>query len=54
MDSPDLNKYTCAEYRDEMRLLGLKRRLAREQLSEAERARIEAEIEKLEESTSLG
>ena len=45
-----MRKYTCGEYRLEMRLLGLKKRLETEtSLSEAERATIEAEIQRIEE-----
>lgn len=40
--------YTCSDYRQEMRLLGLKRRLEEAELSDEERARIEAEIRDLE------
>jgi hypothetical protein len=43
-------KYTCTEYRQEMILLGLSRRLNDPSLTEAERARIREEIERLEES----
>ena len=42
------NKYTCAEYREEMMLLGLKKRLNDKHISEAERWTITREIEKLE------
>lgn len=42
------NAYTCAEYREEMMLLGLKRRLANHNLTEEERQVILREIEKLE------
>ncbi|MBI5440125.1 MAG: hypothetical protein HY900_02820 [Deltaproteobacteria bacterium] len=54
MDAPDRTKYTCAEYREEMRLLGLKRRLQAEHLSDEERDRLEAEVASLEHSTRLG
>jgi len=40
--------YTCADYRTEMILVGLRERLKNEDLSEAEKALIEAEIRKLE------
>jgi hypothetical protein len=46
-------KYTCLEYREEMRLLGLKRRLDQEDLSEQERAAIMEEIQKLEASMEM-
>jgi hypothetical protein len=40
--------YTCAEYREEMTLLGLKRRLNDNNITEAEKQAICREIEKLE------
>lgn len=40
--------YTCLEYREEMTLLGLKRRLENPELSEAEKDWITKEIKKLE------
>jgi hypothetical protein len=43
-------RYTCNDYREEMILLGLKRRLCRENLSEEERKEILKEIEAIEES----
>ncbi len=39
---------TCADHRDRMRLLGLKRRLGAEGLSEAEREALRGEIRRLE------
>lgn len=47
-------KYTCAEYRVEMILLGLRNRLKDENLSEAERKRILEQIEVVEEEMELG
>jgi uncharacterized membrane protein len=41
-------KYTCSDYREEMTLLSLKRRLAREDLSEEEKRAIIEEIKRLE------
>lgn len=41
-------KYSCVDYRQEMILLGLKRRLAQEDLSEKERRAIIEEIKKME------
>jgi hypothetical protein len=41
-------KPTCNDYRREMMLLGLKRRLAQDDLSEAEKQAIEVEVKKLE------
>jgi hypothetical protein len=46
-------KYTCSEYRAEMMLLGLERRLQSENLSEKEKAEILAEIRKLKEEMGL-
>jgi hypothetical protein len=42
------NKYTCAEYREEMMLLGLKRRLNDKEITEEERRELCREIERLE------
>lgn len=42
------NQYTCAEYREEMMLLGLKRRLHDNNVDEEEKQAICREIEKLE------
>ncbi len=46
-------KYTCAEYRAEMILLGLRNRLKDENLNEAERNRILEQIEAAEEEMEL-
>ncbi len=40
--------YTCSDYREEMRLIGLKKRLHEESLSPTEKQVIEAEINELE------
>lgn len=45
---PPSSKYTCTEYRQEMILLGLKRRLADPALPEAEKRQIAAQIRDLE------
>jgi hypothetical protein len=45
---PQNTKYTCSDYRTEMRLLGLKKRLSDNDLSKSEQQAIEAEIRKLE------
>jgi len=50
---PQKNKYTCNDYREEMRLLGLKKRLSEENLSRAEKQAIEAEISRLEKALQL-
>ena len=47
------NKYTCSDYREEMRLVGLKKRLNEENLSQAEKQIIEVEIAKLEKALQL-
>ena len=41
-------RYTCSDYREEMILLGLKRRLDDPALSEEERRKIRQEIEAVE------
>jgi len=46
-------KYTCIDYRFEMRLLGLKRRLEKEDLTEEERAQIVQEIKELEKKMDM-
>ena len=45
-------KYTCVDYRSEMILVGLRRRLQENGLSEAEKEKIRAEIRALE--TEMG
>ena len=50
---PQNTKYTCSDYREEMRLIGLKKRLNEETLSSTEKQVIEAEINKLEETLQL-
>ena len=45
--------YTCSDYREEMRLLGLKKRLNENNLSKAEKQTIEAEIVKLERALQM-
>jgi hypothetical protein len=41
-------KYTCKDYRAEMTLVGLKRRLEQDNLTEKEKKDILAEVRKLE------
>jgi hypothetical protein len=41
-------RYTCREYREEMVLLGLRRRLEQEDLSDEERRRLRDRLERLE------
>lgn len=50
---PQKNKYTCSDYREEMRLIGLKKRLNEETLSQLDKQTIEAEIAKLEKALQL-
>ncbi|MGB5617310.1 MAG: hypothetical protein PVG81_08895 [Desulfobacterales bacterium] len=44
----DDSRYTCRQYREEMILLGLRKRLNAPELSDRERATIEREIRRLE------
>ncbi len=46
-------KYTCEDYRSEMQLVALKKRLQREDLSKDEKSRVIEEIKKLEEEMNL-
>jgi len=46
-------KYTCSDYREEMRLIGLRKRLSEAELSRAEKQLIEAEIARLEKALQL-
>jgi hypothetical protein len=46
-------KPTCNDYRQEMMLLGLRRRLAEEDLSDSEKQVIQAEIQELEKEMQL-
>jgi hypothetical protein len=45
---PDKSPYTCRQYRDEMILLGLRKRLSDQALTEDERQALEKEILYLE------
>ena len=45
--------YTCTEYREEMILLGLKRRLANQALSDAEKKELMKEIKQLEKQMGM-
>ena len=47
------NKYTCNDYREEMRLIGLRKRLNENDLNPTERQLIEAEIARLEKALQL-
>ena len=46
--------YGCADYREEMRLMGLMRRIETPGLTEDERARLKTEIKFLEEKMGIG
>ena len=47
------NKYTCHEYREEMQLLGLQRRLHDKDISEEERQHLKERIKDLEVSMGM-
>jgi len=46
-------KYTCEDYRNEMQLASLKKRLQQEDLSKEEKSKVIQEIKKLEEEMKL-
>ena len=46
-------EYTCLDYRSEMKLLGLKRKLEEEYLSEEEKELIVREIKELEKAMKM-
>lgn len=41
-------RYTCAEYREEMRLLALQKRLAQNGLTDTEKTAIREEVQRIE------
>jgi len=47
------NQYTCREYREEMLLLGLRRRLAAEDLADTEKRVLEEQIRQLENTMQM-
>ena len=49
----DHNRYTCAEYREEMMLAGLQRSLNTPGLDQEEKCRLQAQIEELERRMGL-
>ena len=53
MKPSPLRTYTCSDYRQEMRLLALKKRLEDETLTPAARERVLAEIRSLEREMEL-
>ena len=50
---PPNKTYTCSDYREEMRLLGLKKQLNEKNLSPTEKQVLEAEIAKLEKTLQM-
>jgi hypothetical protein len=54
MEPSPLRKYTCSDYREEMRLLALMRRLEEDRLTDSERGVIREEIERIERSMAMG
>ncbi len=52
-DSETASKYTCNEYREEMILLGLQRRLASDGLSCKEKENIKEEIARIEKQMGI-
>jgi hypothetical protein len=46
-------KYTCSDYREEMRLIGLRKRLNEEKLSPTDKQIIETEVANLEKALQL-
>ncbi|MEE4264121.1 MAG: hypothetical protein V2I56_15640 [Desulfobacteraceae bacterium] len=50
---PQNPKYTCNDYREEMRLLGLKKRLNDKNLSPDEKRIIKAEVLKMEKALQM-
>ena len=53
LNMPQNKQYTCNDYREEMRLVGLKKRLNEENLSRTEKQTIKMEIIKLEKALQL-
>jgi len=50
---PQKNNYTCNDYREEMRLIGLRKRLNEETLSSTEKQIIRDEIAELEKNLQI-
>ena len=53
MKNNDKNKYNCMDYRKEMTLLGLKKKLQNNKLSKDEKKVLKDEISKLEKEMGL-
>ncbi len=49
-----MQQYTCNDYRQEMVLLGLKRRLEDPDIDDEERRELEGQIRELEEQMGIG
>jgi len=50
---PPNKTYTCNDYREEMRLLGLRKQLNEKKLGKSEKQAIEAEIARLEKALQM-
>jgi hypothetical protein len=50
---PPNKTYTCNDYREEMRLLGLRKQLNEKKLSKSEKQAVEAEIARLEKALQM-
>ena len=53
MKKEDEKKYNCIDYRKEMTLLGLKKKLHKDKLTKEEKNSLETEIKKLEKEMGL-
>ena len=53
LDMPQIKRYGCNDYREEMRLVGLKKQLNEKNLSRSEKQSIKKEIAKLEKALQL-
>jgi len=50
---PPNKTYTCNDYREEMRLLGLRKQLNEKKLGKSEKQAVEAEIARLEKALQM-
>ena len=50
---PDIPRYTCNDYREEMILLGLQKQLSDPGLPESEKDRVRAEIRRIEKQMGM-
>jgi len=53
MEKTTRSSYTCRDYRQEMQLLGLKKRLQEDGLDSTEKTAIEVQVKKLEKALGL-